>query len=302
MPKRYHTIVNLIALSIIAYVGVGIFYTVMRSKLMHIDKKTVTIVSTSQAATFQKKSLSDYRAIMEKNLFGSADKPPEEEEKVEIQDIEALEPTTLKVSLLGTVTGSPRNAFAVIEETNKRTQGLYKVGDTIQNAVIKMILRGKVVLTVGDKDEILTMEETPTQPPGKERVASRPASSRPVSRQPPPQRPEPRSSGEERTVTVERSDVQESLTNINKLLSEVRIRPHFRDGKPDGLAVSRIKEESLFSKLGLQDGDIVQAVNDKQIRSPDDVLSLYKRLRTGTEVAIQIERRGRSQTINYRFE
>ena len=65
MPKRYHTIVNLIALSIIAYVGVGIFYTVMRSKLMHIDKKTVTIVSTSQAATFQKKSLSDYRAIME---------------------------------------------------------------------------------------------------------------------------------------------------------------------------------------------------------------------------------------------
>jgi general secretion pathway protein C len=239
---------------------------------------------------------------MERNLFGSADKPPEEE-VAEVQDIEALEPTSLKVALLGTVTGSRRNAFAVIEETKKRKQGLYKVGDTIENAVIKMILRGKVVLTVGDEDEILTMEEGPPQVPGRERVAPRPARSGPSRRErAAPRRPVSRAAARESTVRVERTDVEGAVTDINKLLSQVRVRPHFRDGKPDGLALSRIEEDSLFAKLGLQNGDIVQAIDDKSIRSPDDVLALYKKLRSGSQVAIQIDRRGRRETINYTFE
>jgi general secretion pathway protein C len=162
-----------------------------------------------------------------------------------------------------------------------------------------------VVLTVGDKDEILSMEESSSPPAGKEAVASRPVTSRPVRR--PAARDESAQgaytpTAMEGTIRVERSDVEESLTNINKLMSQVRIRPHCRHGNPDGLALSRIGEESLFSKLGLQDGDIVQAVDDKKIQSPDDVLALYKKLRSGSEVAIQIDRQGRRQTLNYRFE
>lgn len=299
MPKRYHTMVNLLALSIVVYVGVGLFYNIVRSRLRHVDPMDFDMGSAVlQAAVYQKPGLNEYRLIGERNIFGSADKPAEEEVAV-VEDIESLEHTTLKIALLGTVWGSPRNAYAVIEETIGRKQGLYKVGDAIQDAVIKMILRGKVVLTVGDQDQILTMDETP-QPPGTQRVASRTSGATPG--RPTAQRPVSRSPGSESTVTVDRSDVEESLTNINRLLSQVRIRPHFRDGKPDGLAVSSIKDDSLFAKLGLQDGDVVQAVNDKEIRSPDDVLDLYKRLRSGSEVAIQIERRGRGETIHYRFQ
>jgi len=300
MPKRYQTIFTLLALSITIYMGVGLFYSIVRSKLRQVDIKTIALEPAPQASAYQKPGLSDYRPIMERNIFGSADKPPEE---VKVEDIEALEPTSLKVTLLGTVMGSPRNAFAVIEETAKRKQGLYKIGDTIQDAVIKVILRGKVVLTVGDKDEILSMEESPSQPAGKEPVTSRPVP-RPAARaRSVPTRPASSApAATEGTIRVERSDVEESLTNINKLMSQVRIRPHFRDGNPDGLALSRIGEESLFSKLGLQDGDIVQAVDDKKIQSPDDVLALYKKLRSGSEVAIQIDRQGRRQTLNYRFE
>lgn len=284
IPRRYHIIFNLLALSVIIYIGVDIFYTVVRARLRQVDTKA----SVAQAITDYKKhpkpSFDHYQSILGRNIFGSTDRPSDE---IDAQDIEALEPTTLAIALLGTVTGSPHNTYAVIEETNKRKQGLFKVGDSIQDGTVKMILRGKVILSVEDKDEILTMDESAKRPAEKEPVASRPrrSPSRTASR----------------TITVQRSDMEASLTDINKLLSDVRVRPHFKDGQPDGLAISRIKAGSFFAKLGLRNGDVVQAIDGSSISSPDDILTLYEKLRSGSQVGVQIDRRGRQETISYRF-
>ena len=280
MTRYYHTIFNLLVLSIVIYIGVGVFYTVVRARLRQVDTKTfVGQEHVPDDKGHQKSPLDDYRLIIDRNIFGSADRPSGE---VKAEEIEDLEPTSMKIALLGTVTGNPQNAVAVIEETNKRKQGLYKVGDSIQNAVIKMILRGKVILRVENRDEILTMEEAAARGTEKGRRASR-----------------PRKRGT--TITVSRSDVEQSLKSMNKLLSEVRVRPHFRNGKPDGLALSRIKAGSIFAKLGLKNGDIVQGMNDSSIESPDDMLDLYQKLKSGSRVKLQIKRRGQTKTLNYRF-
>jgi len=278
MTSRYHTIFNLLALSIVIYTGVGVFYRVVRAKLRQVDTKTSVVQHIPDDKAHLKLPLDDYRPIMERNIFGSTDRTSEETNA----EIEALEPTSLKIALLGTVAGISQNAVAVIEETDKKKQGLYKVGDSIQNAVIKMILRGKVILRVEDRDEILTMEEEAVRSTEKEHLASRPR-------------------GRGTTVTVRRSDVEQSLKNINNILSQVRIRPHFRNGKPDGLALSRIKAGSIFAKLGLKNGDIVQGMNDKSIKSPDDILALYKKLKSGSRVKLEIDRKGQRETLNYSF-
>jgi general secretion pathway protein C len=289
MTRYYHTIFNLLALSIVIYTGVGVFYRVVRARLTQVDTKTLVVQQhVPDDKGHQKPPLDDYQLIVDRNLLGSPDTTPEE---VEAEEIEALEPTSMKVALLGTVTGNPQNAVAVIEETGKRKQGLYKVGDSIQNAVIKMILRGKVVLRVENRDEILTMEEAAAQKAGKKGPGSR-GRERGATRRPTKSRT---------TITVIRSEVEQSLENLNKLLSEVRVRPHFRNGKPDGLALSRIKKGSLFAKLGLKNGDVVQGMNNSNIESPDDMLALYKKLKSGSRVKLQIKRRGQTETINYRF-
>lgn len=288
MPRRYHTIFNLLALSIIIYIGVDIFYTLVGASLRQRDTKTSVARHIPDEKGQPKLPFDHYQSIMGRNLFGSTDAIAQEDKE---EDIEALEPTTLKVALLGTVSGSSRNTYAVIEETNKRKQGLFKVGDSIQDAVIKSIQRGVVVLKVGDKVEKLTMDEAAARSTGpkKGRVSSRPRS--------------PREEGPGRTITVRvsRSDVEASLKDINQLLTQARVRPHFKDGKPDGLAINRIKKGSFFSKLGLRDGDIVQAIDNTSIRSPDDILALYKKLKSGSGVGIQINRKGQQQTINYTF-
>jgi general secretion pathway protein C len=100
---------------------------------------------------------------------------------------------------------------------------------------------------------------------------------------------------------VGRSDLQESLNNLHELLSQARIRPHFKDGRARGLAVTNIRPGSFFEKLGLRNGDIVQGIDGRDINSPDDVLEVYSKLRSGSHVTLQITRNGVQRTMDYKF-
>ncbi len=279
MTKLFYTILNIVALSLVVYIGVDTFYRVVSSELKGVNTKEIVMEQLPNAEESKRSPLSSFQVITERNLFGSLDKASED---VNEEEIEELELTSLKIALLGTVTGNEQNAFAVIEETGKRKQGLYKIGDSVQNATVKKILREKVVLTVGTKDEILTMEES---------AASRRDKGRGPSK----------STARGSTITINRKDIQNSLKDINKLMSEVRIRPHFKDGQSDGLSVSRIKGGSIFSKLGLRNGDIVQKINGEPINSPDEVLALYEKLKSGSRVSFEVTRKGEPKTMNYRF-
>jgi len=290
MTKYYSTLFNLLALSAVLYVGVGVFYRVVQIKFARVSTDTVVMQKAPDIKEEKKASLEDFQVVADRNLFGSLEKPPEpeKEEELKTEELEALEPTSLKILLLGTVSGSDEDAYAVIEETAKRKQGLYRVGDSIQEAIVRRILRGKVILRVGEKDEILTMEEAAAYGDGRKQAASRV--------------PGVRGGSEGERIEVSRAELQDSLKNINRLLSQVRIRPHFRDGRADGLAVSRIKPDSVFTRLGLEDGDIIKEVNGQPIKSPDDILGLYRRLKSGSQVSLQVDRRGESKALNYSFQ
>jgi len=280
MAKIYHIIFNLVALSALIYIGIDVFYRFVGVKLKEFNTEKVLMQHKPDLKQHEKEPLSYFNMITDRNLFGSTQK--EASEQVKAPEVETLEPTSLKIVLLGTVTGNEQNTVAVIEETGKKRQDLYRVGDSVQNAIVKMILRGKVVLRVGDRDEILIMEES---------------SSSTIEKGGKP----PQSVNTERTITVKRSDLDKSLQDINQLLSNVRIRPHFKDGVADGLVITRIMADSIFSRLGIRNGDIVQEINGNPIENPDHILSMYNDMRSGSPISIQIMRRGQQQTLNYRF-
>jgi len=285
MPKYLKVSFNLVALSITIFIGVDVFYKILFAKIGNIERDSTEILFKSDLKHNKRFPVSYYRNITDRNIFKSTDTGDKAKEKQEIIDVKTLEHTSLKISLVGTVVGDRKNTFAVIKEKNKKKQELYREGDTIQGALIKDIFRGKIVLRVGDRDEILTIEEdrasrTEKQAPG----------------------PKPSATVEkEGTVVVSKSDVEDSFKNVHELLSQVRVRPHFRDGRPDGLAISSIKAGSFFAKLGLRNGDVVQGVDGKSIKSLDDVLDIYTKLKSASQVELQIRRRGKSKKINYEF-
>jgi len=279
MSRHYQIIFNLLALAVIVFLSVSLFYTVIRAKLRDVDTPRDVMHRLPHVKGYRKPPLDYYSAIIKGSIFFSGEEVPLE---IEGQRIEDLQPTSLKVALLGTVVGDEQSAVAVIEDINKKMQGLYRVGDSIQSAVVRKILRGKVVLRVGDRDEVLTIEEAAASRAEKQQVESKPT-------------------GKSSTIVVGRSDLQESLNNLHELLSQARVRPHFKDGRAQGLAVTNIRPGSFFEKLGLRNGDIVQGIDGRNINSPDDVLEVYSKLRSGSHVALEITRNGVQRTIDYKF-
>jgi general secretion pathway protein C len=278
MTIRYRAIFILAAITILSYLCVDIFYKTVEAKLAGFRTEETSTGKTVRRKVAGKPSLNAYRIISGRNLFGSIDKAGE---KIQI-NVDELEPTKLGLALLGTVSGTGGFDFAVIEEKNKKKQGLFREGDAVAAATIIRIMRGMVVLRVDGRDEILKMEE------GDQRSEVR------------GQRAEGR--GVKNVIKVKKTDIDNAFKNMQEMLTQVRIRPNFSSGKSDGFMVSRIKPGSIFQKMGMQNGDIIQGVDNQPIKSPDEMMKLYNGLKSGSAISLNIKRKGRTQNLEYIFE
>ncbi len=311
MPRQIHILFNLLALFVITYIAVDTFYRVVGIQLYRMGGEKVVILQDIETGAAKSLTKPEFAMIVERNIFGATEKaePPPVEETVE--PIETLEETTLQLSLLGTIAGDDESARAIILDQRKRNQDIYRVGDSVQGAEIRKILRGKVILRHEDKDEILTMVEGDDKPRPSARAGSR---NRPISRSRGRTRamPEPGASIEEQeeasaeieeqVIPIAQDVLQSSMNNLNELLTQVRIRPYFRQGKPEGLIVSQIMANSIFAKLGLMNGDIIASVNGKQMSTPEEAFQLYNSLNSGAQVSIEITRRGQKKMLTYEIK
>ena len=121
----------------------------------HIHPTSVQIIAEASLEDLAHPSMYFHSIVNEDNLLDTAAGMEIRSEKI---DTQALKKTKLKLKLWGTITGNGVRVFAIIEEATRREQKLYRVGETIQNATIKMILREKVVLSVEGNDELLVIE------------------------------------------------------------------------------------------------------------------------------------------------
>lgn len=266
------------------YLGVDAFYGASLSRFESVDAYQTTGRQDLSPDKEIRRSLSYYKGIAERNLFNI--KTVTEEAQPENVVVEDLKQTELKLKLWGTVTGGTDESYAVIEDTKLRLQNLYRVEDEIQQAVIKEIHREKVVLSYNNELQILKMEE----------IKSGPGIKRPVRRESQP------ITAQQAEISLKREQIESAVSNINSLMKTVRIRPHFKNGKPDGLTLSGIRSKSIFKEMGLRNGDIIVGVDGKKIESVDDALSLYQNLQAADKVQVEIRRRGRLQTIDYSIE
>ena len=322
MPRQIHIVLNLLALFIITYIVVDTFYSVVGMQLHRIGGEKAVALKNVKTQAAKSMEQPDFSMIVERNIFGATEKaepPPVVEEKAEA--IENLEETTLQLSLLGTIAGDSQNARAIILDQRKRSQDIYRIGDSVQGAEIRQIFRGKIVLRHNGKDEILTMVETgdtassPSSdvPAPTSRAISR---NRRVSRAVTRARSVPPEPGldtidaqedaageiEEEVIPIRQDELQSSINNLNELLTQVRVRPYFRQGKPEGLIVSQIQGDSIFAKLGLMNGDIIASVNGEQMSTPEEAFQLYNSLKSGTPVNIEITRRGQKKILTYEIQ
>jgi len=293
MINRYFTIANILLITAGVYLCVGAFYTIVTARL---DYGTSFSTGTNRVSPppveLPPPPLTHYKAITKRDIFNSStEKSAPAAEKI---NIEKLKQTDLKLKLWGTVTGQSGRTYAVIEDSKAREQSLYRAGDTIQKAVVKLILREKVVLEVDDRDEILVMEEIRGRRGGgrTDKKSIRSSSSAPKL---------PVSS-RLRKIRLKSDQIEKALGNLSQLMEQATLRPHIENGQPTGISITGIKPNAIFRKMRLRNGDIITGVNGDSIGSVEDAFKFVEQLSSGSNVQLQIKRRGREQTLDYSIE
>ncbi len=292
ITRQYTTLFTLLFITAATYLGVTAFYKGVTGQMAYEDVMPAAIQPKAGRAEAAVRPLADYAAINQRNLFRTGEAAKPKEAAPPPPEITKLEETKLKLKLWGTVTGDEEKAYAVIEDPQKRKQDLFRKGDSIQGALVKEILREKIILAVNGKDEILSMEKVESS--GRPVAQSAAPSPFQVAASPP--------AGGSEQVQIAKTQIDDAMNNINSLMRQARIRPHFTNGKPDGLTLSRIQRDSLFTKLGLRSGDIITGVDGQQIESVDDALKFYNSLKSASNVMVEIRRRGQTKQIQYNIE
>lgn len=160
-------LLRLLVIAGLVYAGVHLWYGVVEQRLQP-DAPTVSTepVPATPPPPVQRQALappatSDVQSILTRNIFKAvqhaeqlASTPAEEE-----SDLDSMAQTQLRLTLLGTVTGKDEDGRAIIRDEHSKLEDLYRVGSEIQGAIISRIARGKVVLKVNNREEVLVLKD-----------------------------------------------------------------------------------------------------------------------------------------------
>jgi general secretion pathway protein C len=101
---------------------------------------------------------------------------------------------------------------------------------------------------------------------------------------------------------ISRAMLNKVLDNAGKLIGIAAVTPKMEGGQSLGMEIRGIQPDTLLTKLGIQNGDILESVNGESLTSPDDALGAYTTLRTADKLTLSIRRAGRSLMINYNLQ
>lgn len=254
-------------------------------------------------------------AFLERNLFGA-----EREDLVKADELAAAaaaeaatteaaalqgevnlancSPSTLGANLMATFVDdrNPEASMAVFQDTTpeKKVKG-HRVGDKLlDQAEVVAIEWRNVFINNGGKCESFSLEEK------KKPAARAVAKAQPAK---PAAGADGMGEGIEKKgdneYTIPRQEIDNVLSNLNKVATQARIVPSFKNGKANGFKLFSIRPNSLYSKIGIQNGDIVQKINGYEINSPDKALEIYSKLKDAQSITVDLVRRGKSQTLSY---
>jgi general secretion pathway protein C len=106
----------------------------------------------------------------------------------------------------------------------------------------------------------------------------------------------------ENSYEVGQGEVDKALNNLSDLATQARVVPAFEGGKTIGFKLFSIRPGSLYSKIGLQNGDVITRINGYEINSPEKGLEIYGKLKDSKAVTVDMKRRGKPMTLDYNIK
>jgi general secretion pathway protein C len=267
----------LLAITILSYEAIDLFYKIISIPLTKQTAAVKNNVSSIATDNFQPNQLQDYGIITERNLFLSTVKAVNDKQSE--GGLINSDENFMNIDLKGTVACDSSFGFIFIEERDSHKQKLYRIGDNIGSAKLIKITRNTATLRNEGREITLKVKATIegsllSNSPG--RATSR-------------------------NITLSKKAVSENLNDLKSIMNQAILRPFLNEGVQEGCIISNIAPNSLYEKMGLQNGDIIIDINNKPIQSADNLLQTVNLMQSGGNVTLNVKRNGRIEAINYSF-
>ncbi len=196
--------------------------------------------------------------------------------------------SSLRVKLLGTLVANDAQwSFASIQDMETQRARSLMVGDDLMGTRILSIERERVIVAANGREEFIDG--------GEAAALATPAPT--LTRPTPAASPGPESgirAVSEHSYEVPETELQQALARLDVLSTQARVVPAIEDGKPAGFKLAAIRPGSLYTKIGLQNGDVLKRINGLSLDSPERMLEAFTKLREAKHIELDIGRSGGS--------
>lgn len=306
--KKYFWVLNLVVIAVCAsFLGRATASSVV-GLILRGDGPALPRRESASTPSSEPARGKDIQAILARNIFCSQCAPVSltPDKPVEDGPVDTTpQRTALNLQLLATMVspGDWEWSMAVIRNNDdeKKSVGIYKRGDTLPlgSAVLAQVVEGRAYMVVGKRVEYLDSNKEAPPPPPPSAVAS-------VEPMPGD------ATGLEKDIDkgvrcsgsnceVDRSLIDKVLANTTALATSARFVPSIKDGKPNGFKLYAIRPGSMFAKIGLQNADLIKAINGLDMATPDKALEAYTKLKSASHLTVMVERHGQNITLDYQI-
>lgn len=250
---------------------------------------------------------SDYKVILDRNIFDSEESKPAGGESTTTQNqmvVNTGEPvkTSLAIQVVGVLVvgaGKDDRSSATVSSSGK--VDTYAVGTEdgfSPNTKLTRVTPERIeFLNQGRMEYALFEEETAFNifgPP----PTSETAQASPVAVATPTTPAETVKKEGEGQFVIDQNEVQNALSNMERLYTEIRAVPNFAGGKVSGMKILSVKQGSLFDKLGLQRGDILEKINGMELDVKKG-FEIFNQLKTERHLVVDLQRQGAKKSFEY---
>jgi len=201
-----------------------------------------------------------------------------------------------KYKLIGTIAAGEKDSFAIFSADGK--QELYKIKADIPGLGTLARVEPYRVIIKGDREFEILLDEIKTKQGTSGAEAARPVSRPPFSRSAPSSDEFIQQTGEG-SYNLNSKMVQESIDNPQRLMTDARLVPIYKDGEQEGFRLSEVKQGGIYDSLGLHNGDVLMRINEYNITNPEAALQAFTALRGVERLQLDVMRNGAKVTLTY---
>ncbi len=274
--KEEKTIYNIILIALLTLSAYFLADTVdaMIGRSLEAAPRITSPLERSRAALEPRRELSDYTSILERGLFGEGKGPSGGPSQVSAPSVYVLIGTIEGEQFSGAVLDSPANPQAFYRLNEKLPDGSRIVKVTRSSVSLKRTDGSVTVLEMLDETKIVMADPSAKASSGVRQLSKD-------------------------KWMLDQREVAASTENMSQILTQARALPYMEAGKTIGFRISEIVAGSIYEKIGIKNGDVIQKVNAQDVDDPGKFFQLYQGLKEEKSISIDLMRNGQRQTLNY---